>query len=253
MKAPMAELSIILPAFKETDHVEATVRMLRAFLIMDYEVVVVVDFPEDPTLDSVRTLVDEFPELRYVINRKGRGAIYAIQEGIASAQAPVVLLHVIDDLGPIFSFNSMFQLISEGCDFVGANRYTHGGKRYGGSPLSQFLSRFGNSILYRISRNCFIDGTTGIKMFRKALFQSIELESAPVGWAAIYEFTLKLQSRDDVRFGEVPVVSIDRPFGGESTFRPGAWMAVYLKWFLWGLTHIKFRHSLERRGISGPA
>jgi glycosyltransferase involved in cell wall biosynthesis len=59
MKAPMAELSIILPAFKETDHVEATVRMLRAFLIMDYEVVVVVDFPDIPRTRihiNIRTL-----------------------------------------------------------------------------------------------------------------------------------------------------------------------------------------------------
>jgi len=33
----------------------------------------------------------------------------------------------------------------------------------------------------------------------------------------------------------VPLVSIDRLFGGQSSFQLGPWLVEYLRWFLWGL------------------
>jgi hypothetical protein len=37
-----------------------------------------------------------------------------------------------------------------------------------------------------------------------------------------------------LRLGEVPLVSIDRLFGGKSSFRLGPWLVEYLRWFVWG-------------------
>jgi hypothetical protein len=39
----------------------------------------------------------------------------------------------------------------------------------------------------------------------------------------------------------VPIVSIDRLYGGKSTFALGAWTAEYLRWFLWGLRQSRLR------------
>ena len=36
----------------------------------------------------------------------------------------------------------------------------------------------------------------------------------------------------------VPLISIDRLFGGESTFRLGKWIKEYLKCYFWGLKQI---------------
>jgi hypothetical protein len=38
----------------------------------------------------------------------------------------------------------------------------------------------------------------------------------------------------NLKLGEVPLVSIDRLFGGQSSFRLGSWVREYLRWFLWG-------------------
>jgi hypothetical protein len=38
-----------------------------------------------------------------------------------------------------------------------------------------------------------------------------------------------------LKLGEVPIVSIDRLYGGKSTFAVGSWTAEYLRWFVWGL------------------
>ena len=39
----------------------------------------------------------------------------------------------------------------------------------------------------------------------------------------------------NLKIGEVPLISIDRLFGGESTFRLGKWIKEYLKCYFWGL------------------
>ena len=51
-----------------------------------------------------------------------------------------------------------------------------------------------------------------------------------------------------LRLGEVPIVSIDRLFGGESTFRLGPWTMEYLRWFLWGMEHL---HRAPKAGSRG--
>jgi hypothetical protein len=37
-----------------------------------------------------------------------------------------------------------------------------------------------------------------------------------------------------LKLAEVPIVSIDRLYGGKSTFKVGPWTVEYLRWFLWG-------------------
>ena len=75
-------------------------------------------------------------------------------------------------------------------------------------------------------------------MFRKLLFNKIELESRPVGWAVAFELSIKAQLQG-YKLGEVPIISIDRLFGGESTFKLGPWFVEYLRWFVWGIRAAK--------------
>jgi hypothetical protein len=71
-------------------------------------------------------------------------------------------------------------------------------------------------------------------MFRKEIFPLLNLESPPVGWTVAFEMAIKAQHAG-LRLGEVPIVSIDRLYGGESTFRVGRWVLEYSRWFLWGM------------------
>jgi len=38
--------------------------------------------------------------------------------------------------------------------------------------------------------------------------------------------------------GEVPITSLDRLYGGESTFQAGPWIVEYAKWFVWGASQL---------------
>ena len=238
------KVSIILPCYQEHSYVEITLKLLKVFSKFEYEVLIVVDSINDKTVLAFNEVKSDYPEARLIINNTGNSAINAIEVGIAEAKHNIILLHVIDDIGPILSFNQMHDLIFKGCDFVSANRYSKNGKRVGGSLISQIISRIGSYSLFILSNNCFLDSTTGIKMFKKEIFHRIDRKSKPVGWVGIFEITLKIQTDPNILLGEVPVISLDRIYGGESTFKLISWIFEYLRWYYWGLINLKKKHKI---------
>ena len=71
-------------------------------------------------------------------------------------------------------------------------------------------------------------------MFRKEIFPLLKLESRPIGWTVAFEMAIKAHHAG-LRLGEVPIISIDRLYGGESNFRLGPWVKEYSRWFVWGI------------------
>jgi hypothetical protein len=178
--------------------------------------------------------------------------VNAIRAGVAASGGDVILIFAADEVGPVLAIEDMIALIREGCDFVSCTRYAHGGRRLGGSLVSAFLSFCANWVFHRVAASPFTDATTGIKMFRKEVFPSLNLESRPVGWTVAFEMAIKAHHAG-LRLGEVPIVSIDRLYGGESTFRLGPWMVEYSRWFLWGLrAHFKNRSVRDKATVRIP-
>ena len=44
----------------------------------------------------------------------------------------------------------------------------------------------------------------------------------------------------------MPIISIDRLYGGKSTFKLGPWVGEYSRWFLWGLR--RTRQATRKHG-----
>lgn len=226
-------LSVLLPVRNETRSLEVILKVLRAVVEESHEAIVVVDTPEDRSIPVVEALKPTYAGLRWVLSPKG-GVINAIKTGVANAQGDYVLIFAADEMGPVIAIEKMIGLMREGCDFVSCTRYALGGRRAGGSWIGHLLSRTANWIFHRLIGSPFSDGTTGIKMFRREIFPRLELCSRPVGWAVAFEMAIKAQYLG-VRLGEVPIVSIDRLFGGQSTFKLGPWVAEYFRWLVYGM------------------
>ncbi len=100
------------------------------------------------------------------------------------------------------------------------------------------MSRTANHLFHWYARSAFTDSTTGVKMFRRELFPSFQLEARNVGWAVMFEMAIRAQLLD-LELGEVPIISIDRLYGGKSIFKLGPWVVEYLRWFLWGAKELR--------------
>jgi len=247
-KAPTVTLSILLPVRNEGINLRVMVKLLTAVVEVPYELLIVYDFPEDDSIPVVQEMQNNHPNLRLVHNQNGRGVVNAIRAGVEAAVGDYVLLFAADEVGPLLAIEDMLALMDEGCDLVSCSRYAHGGRRLGGSMIGGALSRLANRLFHRLAGCVMSDATTGIKLFRRSLFDSLHLEARPVGWAVTFEMAMKAQLAG-WQLGEVPIISIDRLYGGKSTFRLGPWTGEYLRWFLWGWRHLRRVPRSERPAI----
>lgn len=235
------KLSILMPVRNEGINLKIMLKILRAVLEIEHEVLVVCDSETDDSIPVVREMQKQYPNLRLIINRYGRGVTNAIHAGVDAAHGENILIFAADEVGPVLAIEDMLALMNEGADFVSCTRYDHGGRRLGGSIIGQVLSRLANRLFHAISGCVLTDATTGIKMMRRPVYYELRLEARPVGWAVAFEMSIKAQA-GGFKLGEVPIISVDRLYGGKSTFRVGSWSKEYLRWFLWGIRELR-RHG----------
>lgn len=239
-------LSILLPVRNEGMNLRIMLKILQAVLEIPHEVLVVVDSPDDESIPVVKEVQKDYPSrLHLVLNQRGRGVVNAIKAGVEEAQGDYVLIFAADEVGPVLAINDMLGLAQAGCEFVSCTRYAYGGRRLGGSLIGGILSRTANRVFHWLAGCALSDATTGIKLFRRDVFPRLDLQANPVGWAVAFEMSIKAQMIG-LKLGEVPIVSIDRLYGGTSTFKLGPWVKEYLRWFWWGVLHL-------RRAPSKPA
>lgn len=237
----MPKLSVLIPVRNEELHIGIMVRILTSALRVPHEILVIYDSPKDSTLPVLKKMQRTYPHVRGVFNELGKGVTNAIKAGVAVARGKYILIFAADEVGPVVAIDEMLSLMEDGCDFVSCTRYAYGGRRLGGSFIGSLLSRFANGLMHTVGGMALTDATTGIKMFRRKDFSTFNL-SAKAGWAFALEMALKAQFMG-MRFGEVPIVSVDRLFGGTSSFQIGPWLKEYTKWLVWGMRKIALRRS----------
>lgn len=245
------KLSIILPVRNEGINIHLMLKILESLVTIPHEVLVIYDDIKDNTVSATKKLNISHHNLRPVLNVLGKGVINAIKTGIKNAKGEYILILAVDDVGPTLAIEDMIFLLDKGCDFVSCTRYKYGGRRLGGSLLESLLSQSGNRLFTFLSRSVFSDATTGFKMFRANTFKKITLESNPVGWAVVLEMAIKAQAYG-LNLGEVPIISIDRLYGGKSSFRLSSWILEYFRWFLYGVMHFRSLNKNRRIKVRIP-
>ena len=230
------DLSIIIPVYNEDDSAELMLNIFYLYLKLKIEIIIVYDFDNDSTVKIAQSLKNKYPTIK-VIKNSSIGAKNALITGLKASSSDIILLTVIDEICPITSYHSMFTLIKENnFDLVSATRYKNGGKRYGGSILGHIFSKISNFILHHLFSFPLSDSTTGIKMFKKSIFDNLSLNSN-IGWSFALELSLKSYLLD-YKITEVPIKSIDRLFGGKSTFHLISWTQKYYSLIFWGIIQI---------------
>jgi glycosyltransferase involved in cell wall biosynthesis len=205
-------------------------RILRAVLTIPHEIIVIFDSETDTSIAVVEEARAAYPQVRPLLNRLGRGVAGAITAGVEAARGERILIFAADEVGPVLAIEDMMALMDQGAEFVSVTRYAHGGRRLGGSMIGHGLSRTANWVLGAISGMALTDATTGIKLFLRADFGRLTQGTSTVGWSIAFEMAINAQLLG-LKLGEVPTISIDRLFGGKSTFQLVPWVLGYLGYF----------------------
>lgn len=238
-------LTIVVPVYHEEGSIERTLSEIAEKVTLPHRLLVVYDYPEDPTVPVVQGLLGRFPAVELLLNDLGKGVICAIKKGFQAATHPgavvVVMADLSDDLSAI---PPMYRLIERGFDLVAGSRYCPGGSQEGGGIVKSSLSRLAGRSLHALTTLPTRDATNAFRMYRTSFLRSVEIESQG-GFELSLELTVKAWACG-FRVGEVPSQWRDRA-DGESKFRLFAWMPSYLRWYLAALGH----HYLGRQPGSG--
>lgn len=240
------QLSILVPVKNDGINLKIMIKVLSATVECSYEVIVIYDFDEDDAVPILKTLEARYSNVKGIKNKYGVGISDALHTGIETARGEYVLIFAADEVGPVIAIEDMLELMKQGCDLVSCTRYAYGGRRLGGSFIGGVLSRLANGLFRTFISAGLSDCTTGIKMLRKGVFESLNLSHGIRTWAIAFELGIKAQFAG-LQLGEVPIVSIDRLYGGKSTFKVGASTKNYLYWFAWAI-----RRSLKRDARNMP-
>lgn len=245
------KISILIPVRNEGIHIKIMLKILNSAIEGQHEILIIYDLPDDDTIAAVKSMGDAYSNVKLIHNKSGKGVVNAVRAGVAASTGEYILIFAADEIGPVLAIDDMVYLLDSGCDLVSCTRYAYGGRRLGGSLIGGFLSRFANKLLCTLSGSVLTDATTGIKIFKRKVFEDIPLESKPIGWAFIFELAVKAQYKG-LKLGEVPIVSIDRLYGGKSTFLLRLWIKEYLRWFIWAVIHLPVSRKGKKPEIRIP-
>ena len=104
--------------------------------------------------------------------------------------------------------------------------------------IGRALSRTANGLLGTIADIGLTDATTGIKLFRRSDFNRLTEGKSSVGWSIAFEMAINARLIG-LKLGEVPTISIDRLFGGKSSFKLIPWVIGYWGYFVMAIRKLR--------------
>lgn len=239
-----AMLTLIMPVYNEGDAVIPVISTLFLTIRYPFKLFVVHDSPDDTTVPTVKKLQERFQNLHLVKNEWDRGVLNAIKTGFKHADTPYVGVWVAYHLDPFGILNNMMEKLENGCDLVSANRFTVDSSRARGNTIKKLFSYGGNVVLNKIIGMPISDITTSIKVYRKSMLDSLEIETVvDGGWAVNSELAIKA-AISGYRLDEIPLEKKNITLvHGLTNFKVLKQLPTYFRWLFLGWKNRKLIKS----------
>jgi dolichol-phosphate mannosyltransferase len=211
----MAELSVIVPTYKELGNVAELVRRLDAALQgIAWEAIYVDDNSPDGTAEAVKEIATRDPRIRCLKRVGRRGLAGACIEGILSSSAPFVAVIDADLQHDEKVLPAMLAKLKAGeAELVAGTRYVEGGSAASFSEGRGMLSRLATRLTRLLTGTELTDPMSGFFMMRRDRFDAIAPRLSPQG----FKILLDIAGSEKLRIAEQPYVFGER-FAGESKF-----------------------------------
>ena len=220
--------TVIIPAFNEGINITRTILNLYKLYGSTIDVIVVVDFEDDTTINVFNQLDDIPQTFRIVVQNYGPGPANAIRFGIEQANTECVIVMMADGSDDVRTIQELSNLVSRGVAVACASRYMSGGQQIGGPRFKKSLSKTAGKILYSLAGVGTHDPTNSYKAYSKGMVQRVGIESR-----SGFEIGIELVSKAHrlrLPVAEIPTIWLDRT-DGNSRFLLAKWAPKYLPWF----------------------
>jgi dolichyl-phosphate beta-glucosyltransferase len=200
--------SIIIPAYNESQRLEATLEKVLAHVAKmgwQAEVIVVNDGSRDSTAEIVRRWSCRNPSIRLVENPGNRGKGYSVRHGMMEASGDVLLFTDADLSSPIQESEKLMAAIQQGADIAIGSRWLRSEMQTGRQPVHrQLFGRVFNLLLRVVLGLGFKDTQCGLKAFTRRAAYLIFPRQRIDRWGFDPEI-LFLAKRAGMQTVEVPV------------------------------------------------
>jgi dolichol-phosphate mannosyltransferase len=221
-------VSVVIPVYNEGERIADCLDRVLESVMLESEVLVVFDTPEDTTAPYIEKYSSVDPRVRPTLNTYGPGVARAIRFGIDHATAPVVVVTMSDGSDDPQQIVPLTRLVERGVAVATASRYMPGGSQLGGPWLKRILSRIAGFSLYWLGRVGTHDATNSFKAYRTQFVRDVGIE-ADAGFEIGIEMVAKAR-RLRLAVAEIPTIWLDRT-AGESRFQVARWIPHYLRWY----------------------
>lgn len=226
--ADAPRVSIVVPAYNEGDAIAPFLRRVTATVTHPFEILVVVDTPDDSTIAAVEAAAGDDSRIRSVVNTYGRGPAQAIRYGFDVARAQTVVVTMADGSDDPRQIDPLTELVERGVVVAAGSRYMAGGQQIGGPRFKQALSRLAGQSLHLFAGIGTRDATNSFKAYNADFVRTVTIQSR-AGFEIGLELTAKARrARQPV--AELPTIWLDRT-EGESNFQLRKWIPKYLRWY----------------------
>lgn len=234
-------VSIIIPAFNEGRDIIPVLERISEAVTMSFECLVVIDNPEDSTIDFVNEFSRINPAFKYVRNNFGSGPANAIKQGFEIAKAPIAVVTMADGSDDPELIDDLVRLVDRGVVIAAGSRYMAGGQQIGAPRFKSFLSRLAGNTLFWFTKVGTHDATNSFKAYDVEFVRKVGITSK-YGFELGLELTAKAK-RLRKPIAELPTIWIERDFG-KSNFKLIKWLPHYLTWYF-----LAFGRSLSHQEL----
>jgi dolichol-phosphate mannosyltransferase len=207
------DLSLILPTYNETAHIDAIVEQLITVLdgipALKYEIIIVDDDSPDRTWEKALQLSQKFPQLRTIRRQDQRDVSTAVLQGWQTARGEIFAVMDADLQHPPEIIAELWRAMRRGADLAVASRNVEGGGVSDWTLSRRIVSRsaqlLGLVVLPEVAGKVS-DPMSGYFMVRRSSLEGRELK--PLG----YKILMEVLARGEVeKISEVPYIFRETP------------------------------------------